>query len=722
MNNRLPIRKKALIKQFLVIFLPFVLILVLLSWVVYYFQFIKTQEEVLKAREINSLVMQKEFIQQTTKSIISDINIIAADPALHDVLTQKSQNSISHMSAIFLIFSKYKGIYDQIRVLDKTGMEIIRVDLRGNKPFLVPAAQLQFKGKRYYFKDTYRLGKGEIFMSPLDLNIEKGKIEEPFKPMIRFGIPIFDKNNEKQGVLILNYLGKKLIDDLVKLSSKSPGHLMMTNSEGYWLKGMQAENEWGFMLKDRNEKRIQNQFPDVWQKIIKNENGQIFSQDGLITFVKVFPLKEGIKFSSGSPDPFQKSVTNLSSDHFFWAIMCHVLPDELHKENNKFVLALIFTDLFLIILLGTFSWLFVLTNTRRKLAENALKRSNIELEEKVKKRTQELFNTNIALEKEVMKHRQAISEKQKIESQLRQSQRMEAIGTLAGGIAHDFNNILTPILGYAEMAVMQLDQNNPLIDDINQIISASHRARELVQQILTFSRQAEQELRPIKVELVIKEVLKLLKSTIPATIEICQNIKSDCNPIMADHTQIHQIIMNLCTNAYHSMRKNGGVLSIVLFQVEISPEDYQISFDLRPGTYIKLEVSDTGHGMNRELQDKIFEPYFTTKEEGEGTGLGLSVVHGIIKSFNGHIAVYSEPEQGTTFHIYLPTIEPKTEHLRPVLIENIPHGTEKILVVDDEKSIMKFEKKILENLGYSVTGRISSIEALKLFKENPQDR
>lgn len=717
--SRLAVPKKTLIKQFLMIFLPIISIVILLSWLIYYFHFIKTQEEVLKAKEINSLAMQKEFIQQTIKSIISDINVIAANRTLKDSLSKKLKDTTSHVTADFLILSKYKGIYDQIRILDKTGMEVIRVDLRNNKPTLIPADQLQFKGKRYYFQDTYRLGKGEIFMSPFDLNIEKGEIELPFKPMIRFGISIFDNNDEKQGVLILNYLGQKLIDDLSRLSAESPGHLMIVNSEGYWLKGMAPEDEWGFMFEEGPQKTIQKRYPKIWQEIKKSKSGQFFVKDGLITFVKIFPFKEGIKSSSGSGKPFEESEKLLSSDQFFWVVMSHVLEDELHERNNNFILSLFFADLLLMILLGGLSWLLVVSNTKRRLAEKALIKLNLELEEKIKQRTQALFDTNVALEKEVAEHLLVIKEKQKIESQLRQAQKMEAIGTLAGGIAHDFNNILTPIMGYAEMALLQLEQDNPLLDDINRILSASHRAKDLVQQILTFSRQTEYELRPIRIQLVIQEVIKLLNSTIPPTIEIVQDIKPDCNPVLADQTQIHQVIMNLCTNAYHAMHDKGGILGITLLQVEIGPEDYQNKFQLAPGTYVKLEVSDTGHGMTGEVREKIFEPYYTTKKEGDGTGLGLSVVHGIIKSLNGHILTYSEPEKGTTFNIYLPSEEGETEHYKPVLKINLPQGTENILVIDDEEPIMALKKQILESLGYRVTGLTSSIRALDLLEKDP---
>ena len=224
-------------------------------------------------------------------------------------------------------------------------------------------------------------------------------------------------------------------------------------------------------------------------------------------------------------------------------------------------------------------------------------------------------------------------EKKKLEAMLHQSQKMEAMGKLAGGIAHDFNNILGAILGFAELVKGKLPPENPSMEMQNQIINAAIRARDLVQQILLFSRQSKQEMKPLQPELVIKEAIKLLRSTIPATIEIKQDIPNGLGAILADPTQIHQIIMNLCTNAYHAMKETGGVIGISLSEKKILNNEYLFSeLTLDPGSYLFLEISDTGHGMDKTTLEKVFDPYFTTKGTGEGTGLGLSVVHGIVKN------------------------------------------------------------------------------------------
>ncbi len=311
-----------------------------------------------------------------------------------------------------------------------------------------------------------------------------------------------------------------------------------------------------------------------------------------------------------------------------------------------------------------------------------------------------------------------MTEMLKIESQLRQAQKMESIGTLAGGIAHDFNNILFPIMGYSEILIDEVDGDSKLKPGLIEIFNGAQRARDLVQQILTFSRQREQELKPLKIQAVVKEALKLIRSSLPATIEINLDVKKNCGLIMADPTQIHQIIMNLITNAYHAMEETGGSLDINIKKIELSINEL-IDSTMKPGTYVCLTVADTGVGMDKSITDRIFDPYFTTKEEGKGTGLGLSVIHGIVKSHEGHISVYSEPGKGTEFHVYLPQIQSQGDTQAMKAFLPLEKGSEKILLVDDKQEIVSIIAKMLDKLGYHVISRISGIEALEVFCADP---
>lgn len=311
-----------------------------------------------------------------------------------------------------------------------------------------------------------------------------------------------------------------------------------------------------------------------------------------------------------------------------------------------------------------------------------------------------------------------ISEAENLAEQLRQAYKMEAIGTMAGGIAHDFNNILAAMLGFADMALFDIPDTNPAKYKIEQVLMAGNRAKELVQHILSFSRKEAKEKFPTQIHLLIQETLKLLRASIPTTIEIEQNIDPLCCNILADPTQIHQVLMNLCTNAAQSMEESGGTLEVILSEVQLTVEDLKHEPHLSPGRYACLTVKDSGIGIAQENQDKVFDPYFTTKEVGKGSGMGLAVVVGIVKSHDGMITVDSKAGAGTTFNVYLPAIEEQAlktiEDTAPV-----PTGTEKILVVDDEEIIVDMTKKRLVKLGYQVTTRTRSVDALELFCSAP---
>jgi PAS domain S-box-containing protein len=338
------------------------------------------------------------------------------------------------------------------------------------------------------------------------------------------------------------------------------------------------------------------------------------------------------------------------------------------------------------------------------------------------------LNTRVTTDKEgapiyegtledITEQKMMAEEQKKMEMQLQQAYRMEAIGTLAGGIAHDFNNILAAIIGYTEIAISDVERNTSVHNSLSAVLKAGDRAKNLVNQILTFSRQTEQESKPVQLKRITKDVLKLLRASIPATIEIRSYLRSE-SAIMADPTQIHQIVMNLGTNASYAMRDKGGLLEIRLDDVQLRKEDAAKYHELRPGSYVKLTLSDTGEGMEHHVMERIFDPFFTTKEKGHGTGMGLSVVHGIVKSGGGSISVQSESGKGTCFEILFPIIEIAPE---PDLTaeESIPKGTERILFIDDENAIADLTKRQLESLGYQVTTRTDPIEALEVFKLQP---
>lgn len=342
--------------------------------------------------------------------------------------------------------------------------------------------------------------------------------------------------------------------------------------------------------------------------------------------------------------------------------------------------------------------------------------ARVHLHLSLRKAQRELSEQNVRLEEALITRTAELEQAQR---QTMQAEKMAAIGLLAGGIAHDFNNILAPIIGYTQMALEDIKDNDRLLRPLQQVYKAGQRAADLVSQILIFARKTEYEKKPVRVSLIIKEALQLLRASLPSTIEIKTHVTSEAaeGAILGEPTKIHQILMNICTNAAHAMKEKGGLLKVILATDTIDAELAR-NQHAESGSCLRLSIADTGHGMTPEIREKIFEPYYTTKEQGEGTGLGLAVVYGIVQSLKGCIVVESEPEIGTTFHVLLPliadTCSPQVIEKRPLPIRS---GT--VLLVDDEVDLVDMVRVMLERLGYTVAASVSSLEALASFRREP---
>ncbi len=831
-KNSIPI-----VKRFLCIFILLTVIITAIT-VLVYFNKAKNEKLIIKMGQKAAVTFALETISGEFDSTVSDLMILADNSHLQLFLETGSPDFLKDLEKDFLTLSKRGKLYDQIRYLDEKGMEIVRVNFNSGNPGIVSKDKLQNKGKRYYFFDTFKLNREEVFVSPLDLNIEQGKIELPLKPMIRFGTPIFSKAGQKKGIILLNYMGGRLLNKLEHEHEMKFSNVMLLNSKGFWLKGLHPEDEWGFMYKDRSDRKFGNTFPEAWQKISEQESGHFSSANGWFAFADVYPLEETMKSSFGSGKTFESTTDQLSEKGYYWKIVSHVSPDYLSKVSLKIWRNLFFLYIPLIFVLSIVSWLLSSSNFRRMQAEKALRKSRDNLELQVKLRTTELREANDQLKQKIEDNRRVeealreseekyrllvenaedaifivqdeivkfsnpktkeltgysaeeldkisfvnlihpkdkemvlkghrkksngydisgnysiriinknnekkwaelsavsvtwegepatlnfmrdISQQKKLEDQLGQAQEMESIGTLAGGIAHDFNNILSAIIGYSELTKIQVKKGSKIDGYVDQVIIAGIRAKELVKQILEFSRMSEQNRKTIQLPVLLKDALKLLQATLPSTIEIHQKIDNKCGTILADPTQMHQIVLNLCTNAYHAMHEKGGILEVSLNAVEISIDDVFNNPEMEPGSYLQLTVSDNGHGMDRTVVERIFEPYFTTKVQGEGTGMGLSVVHGIVKNHDGFIEVYSEPDKGTSFHIYLPRSETGSLASETAYTEPAPRGSERLLYIDDEEPIVEMMKENLENLGYNVTASTSSTDSLLTFRSQPEN-
>ena len=324
----------------------------------------------------------------------------------------------------------------------------------------------------------------------------------------------------------------------------------------------------------------------------------------------------------------------------------------------------------------------------------------------------------VGIARDISQEKNAENEKKELAAHLRQSQKMEAIGTLAGGIAHDFNNILAAIMGYTEISITEVPQDHPVFNRLERILKAANRGKDLVNQIMTFSRQHEQKNQLVRLDLIVEEALSLLRPLIPRRIEIASFNSGERCYVLADPTQIHQILMNLCTNAAYAMRETGGRMDLRVEGCELTKADEEIYEGLEPGPYVRLTVSDTGPGIDPQLLNRVFEPFFTTKKKGEGTGMGLAVVHGIVKSLKGSVVLVSEPDKGATFQILFPRAAEVIKEITKI-VPPISTGNERILFVDDEELIADMAHDMLERLGYDVISLKSSKEALDVFRENP---
>lgn len=707
----------SVIKRFLIIFLPLAALLAGILRVLYYTE-VKNERNTVEDKSVHTVDIHMQIIASDLELIVSDLMFLSEQNELQRMFERPEAGHRRALAEEYLSFCARKGLYDQIRFLDETGMEVVRVNFNSGKPSIVPDEQLQPKAKRYYFKDTFLLGQGEVFVSPFDLNIERGEIEQPLKSMIRFGTPVFDSHGRKRGIVLLNYLGAKLIYDFERASVYAPGQVLLLNSNGFWLHGPRPEDEWGFMFEDGKDRTFGNAFPESWSRVSGAESGQFYNADGMFTFTTVYPLLEGQKSSTGSGKAFKPSVERLEAKEYYWKVVFHIPPDVLNAGLRRFLSRFLLLYAVLVVLLANGSWFLARASVRRKQAEKSLRKAQNELERRVKERTAELVIATQKLQRKIEDHRRAEEEKEKIQAQLLQAQKMEAIGTLAGGVAHDFNNLLTTIQGYIDLTMMEVDEMDPLYGDLKQIRLAAMRAADLTRQLLLFSRKQPMEFTPLNINSTVDDLLKMLDRLIGEDITINIDLEPDSWTVRADAGNIEQVIMNLAVNARDAMPE-GGKLTIKTENVTLNEEHSKVIPEARPGKFVCLSVEDTGVGMDKETIQHIFEPFFSTKEAGKGTGLGLSVVYGIVKQHEGWINVYSEPGRSSTFKVYLPAFSIKVEEetKETISLRELQGSGKRILLVEDEEGVRGFATRVLRENGYVVFEAVDAREALDIFEK-----
>lgn len=463
-------------KRFLMLFLPMVMLIGVITMAIYYSE-VERDKEIIESKEMHNMDMLTKMIGDEFQVIVSDLMILSECNELQTFLEKPSDFYKESLAKEFLLFSEKRGIYDQIRFLNETGMEIVRINFGGGNPYIVPDDELQNKANRYYFKETFKLGRGEVYVSPFDLNIEHGEIEWPLKPVIRFGTPVFDDKHHKRGIVILNYLGDKLLEHFKWASSKSSlGEIMLLNPEGYWLKGIKKEDEWGFMLENRSNKTFGNVFPDAWQKIINKDSGQFYTEDGLFTFVTMYPLQEAMKSTSNSS--FNSSKNWNESGSYFWKIVSIVPHNVLYEKPQRILKKVLQLDAVMFIILAISLWFVAYTNACRRHMEEELRRHRDHLQELVEEQTAELRRINEQLREEIAERKEAQEKLKKAYDEMKKVLEQEREFKLR--TAHYFFNPITIAKGYLYLALEDEKHNK---DKILKAIEAINRVEKVVKNI-----------------------------------------------------------------------------------------------------------------------------------------------------------------------------------------------------------------------------------------------
>lgn len=959
-------------KQFLRLFVPTAVIFWL---VVMYFYSSEVEKERAnhEANEVLHLNLGKQVIEKDMEAAVADLRVLSQHSEFDNVNALPNSEALGYLSREFLAFVKSKRHYDQIRFLDEDGKEAIRINFNSGYPYIVPEDQLQEKIRRYYFANTIRLKEREVFISPLDLNIEHGEVEMPVKLVIRLATPVLYGQGKKRGVLVLNYLGSNLMRDFKEATAGIADHAMILNAGGLLMYDPRTKLEWGSQL--GHGLMFKKQFPRAWERIAKANSGYFYNSKGLFTFDTIYPLQGMWKSSTEAAVSGELSSSEAKGKENYWKVVAHVPDVDIDSATFAIAMRLLLVSMPLFVLVTAGCWWQAKTQVRRMEADEVLTKrasqqasvaelgrralsgvglaalmdtiveyvaevlgvdycqvlellanddalvlragvgwkeglvgqvtvgagidsqagytlvctepvivedlrqetrftgsqllqdhgvvsgmsviiqcvgrsfgvlgvhtskwrtftrddvnylqavANImsevveresaqakthlqtsalaaaadsivitdrdgdiqwvnpayttltgyKLDEVLGKNPRilksgkhdqsfykqlwdtilsgktwhgELYNkrkdgslyledesiTSVLDQSGEISHfiaiKRDITERQQLQKQLQQAQKMEAIGQLTGGIAHDFNNMLSGILGYTELAREELAQygNKQIEGYLSQVDKSGTRARDLVAQMLAFSRGGEGEHCPHILTALIKESLKMLGSTLPSSIEVELQLDDDL-VVMTDPVQLHQLIMNLCINARDAMEGKGSI-TIGSQRVTCPAGEYSAVTECRScherieGDYIQLSVHDTGSGIQPGQLDRIFDPFYTTKDVGKGTGMGLSMVHGIMHDHGGHIVVETSKGDGTTFALLFPVIEvqedvvSRQDSVTQTSSDQVLEAN--ILIVDDEVSVGHFIGELAKGHGCQVTVETDSRLALSIFRADPE--
>ena len=652
-------------KQFLTLFLPLTAVVGTGFITFYQIQTNRVQSEIASS-ERREVEVKTALFANRFSSIRADLMILAQQHELQVILDPASNQDIlrefrSALAEEYLVVSQQKQQYDQIRFLDLTGQEVVRVNFNGGQPSIVADKKLQNQSKRYWFKDTFGLQAGEVFISPLDLNIDFGKIEQPLKPMIRFGTPVFDAQGRKRGIVVLNYLAEAFLQDLSQKNSLSSGTVLLLNSEGYWLKGKKPEEEWGFMYDDRRDRTLAKSFPATWQQIRDRQTGQFHTNEGLYTFATIYPLLDilGAYSSMGSAHAFGSSPAQVNAKSYSWKLVSHVPTEVLTKRSQAIgnQLLLLFVGLTGLIAIG--SWLLVQTRLKRQQSEQATK----------------------GLE-------QTLQDVHRNQAQLVQTEKMASLGQLVAGVAHEINNPVNFIYGnlthtdeYTQnllslIGLYQKHYPNPVSEieaeadavdlaflqqDLPKLLTSmkmgADRIRQIVLSLRNFSRMDEVDIKAVNLHEGIDSTLMILQHRLKARserpeIQVIKNYAS--LPLVECYAgPLNQVFMNILSNAIDALEENNARRKYQ--EIKENPSQITIRTSAIDAEWVEIAIVDNGSGISKEIKQRIFDPFFTTKQIGKGTGMGMSISYQIVtEKHGGKLDCFSILGEGTEFVIKIP--------------------------------------------------------------------
>lgn len=634
---------------FLRLFLPTALLLFAGTW--FYGQAELERELTrLHSREKLNVGLGAGALSRNLESVTRDLRFLSSHSALRSAVNAPTPQNLTHLTEDFVNFSQSKGIYDQVRWLDEQGQEVARVDYRKGQALPVPAAKLQNKGKRYYFTDAFKLNPGEVFVSPLDLNIERGKVEVPFKPMIRVGGPILDDQGKQRGIVLLNFYGAAMLEVFEAASANIADHIAVVNNEGYWLNSPDPDREWGFML-NRMDQTLATQSPGAWSNILAEKTGQAVTADGLWTWETVFPLLVGQKSSRGAAEAFTPSRGDLENRAYFWKVVAHLPGDALNALTRQIWTKLAIICALLLGLIGLGSWKLARAWNAQAEAEEEVRRINIGLEILVDERTREI--------------QEKVQELDVANAELgRKNEEMESMIYIA---SHDLRSPLVNIQGFSKrlenaadtirQRLMEKDVEESvraslakMLEDripssLDFIKSSSRKMDTLINGLLRLSRAGRAQLNILTLDMnaMAKEIVATLAiqtQEIGAVVTV-----DDLPPCRGDAPQINQVFTNLIDNA-------------IKYRDPSRPLTVHVS-GRRERDLAIFEVADNGLGIPREHQDKVWDLFHRLDPKGpvEGEGLGLTLARRIMDRNRGSIRLESQPGVGTRFYIELPAAD-----------------------------------------------------------------